>query len=94
MTLHEKIKWINKGMALQKRITENGKSEQNDCCACSYYEAFKDMLASGKQLYCGNRDQVEFFKQIIYTLGLGEFIEYKIEHIDNQYKITLGGKEE
>jgi hypothetical protein len=56
MTLHEKIKWINKGMALQKRITENGKSEQNNCSACSYYEAFKDMLASDKQIYYGNRD--------------------------------------
>lgn len=89
MTLHEKIKWINKGMALQRRV--DGTKEP---ATCGYYEAFKDMLAQPKRIQCKAASDVEIFKVIISTLGLDEYIDYTIQDNDGELEIVIGGKEE
>lgn len=66
---------------------------EGSCCGnCPYYEAFKDMLAEEKRIYCGTADYVEFFETIISTLGLEEYIDYRVEDVDGELEIVIGGK--
>lgn len=87
----EKIKWLNKGMALQREFGKPDNKKENQCSNCYCYEAFKEMLAEEKRIYCGIEDYVEFFKNIISTLGLDEWIEYRVEDVDGELEIVIGG---
>lgn len=85
----EKIKWINKGMELQRRVDAN--NEPMTCSQCWCYDAFKNMLAEQKRIYCGTADNVEFFKTVINILGLDEYIDYTVEDVDSELEIVIGG---
>ena len=63
-----------------------------DCGNCGYYQAFKDMLAEEKRIYCGTEEYVEFFGAIISTLGLDEYIKYRVEDVDGELEIVIGEK--
>jgi hypothetical protein len=41
-----------------------------------------------KRIYCGTGDRVEFFEEIISTLGLD--IDYQVELVDGEYEIIIG----
>ena len=47
-------------------------------------EYFKAME---QRIYCGTADQIEFFEQIISTLGLD--IDYEVEDVDGEYEIVI-----
>ncbi len=40
-----------------------------------------------KRIYCGTNDQVEFFEQIISTLGLD--IKYRVEDVDGELEVVI-----
>lgn len=38
-------------------------------------------------IYCGDEDRVEFFKEIISTLGLD--INYEVKIVDGEYEVLI-----
>lgn len=39
-------------------------------------------------IYCGTEDRVEFFEEIISTLGIN--IDYQVKVVDGEYEIVIG----
>lgn len=52
----------------------------------------KDFEPKPQTIYCGTFDQVEFFAQIISTLGLD--IDYQVKVVDGEYEIEIATSEE
>lgn len=79
MTTIEKIKWLNKGIRLEKWRAEVEKSQI----------LTEPSVGEGtpKRIYCGTEDFVEFFETIISTLGLD--VRYEVEMVDGELEIVV-----
>lgn len=55
------------------------------CLAIGIIKAFKKNKST--TIYAGDEDRVEFFKEIISTLGLK--IKYEIKIVDGEYEIII-----
>lgn len=73
----EKIKWLNRGIALGKR----------DCEVCQNLTGAAVGEGTSKRIYCGTEDYVEFFETVISTLGLD--VKYEIEDVDGELEIAV-----
>lgn len=88
-------------MKLQLKFDENQMREiakeaiEGYCLkGCPYYEIFQDMLSAEKRIYAGTEDFVGFFKTIIFALGLENMLSYRVEEVDGELEIVIGGTEE
>lgn len=55
------------------------------CLAIGFVKAFKKTKTAN--IYAGDEDRVEFFKEIISTLGLK--IKYEVKVVDGEYEIII-----